>query len=266
MCGLCTEAGRFELCADCRERTGAGDFPLRRDALTLGELLRHSWTMYMQNVGAITLGLLLMFALSVVAGMISTLLALPFGDDPSIVLAINGVMFVPQLLLQGIVTLGLCAMSLSAAKGEMPTMDQLFGHYRRAFSWLLQLLALYLIMIPVAVVVAVPFFIFARAGELSTLGFVGFLLAAPLYVYLMLGLVFGPMQLVDDAQVGALSALAASWRLAAGKRALIFAAGVVVIVALGVGLLACGVGMVFSAGFGAVTLASLYLGLKNGHA
>jgi hypothetical protein len=270
MCRKCSEEGRFELCSACRERTGTGSFPLRRDNWTLGALMRHSYACYRRNLAAVTLAFIIVVAIVLAFNFVGTLVALAFPDQAFIGMIVSAVLFVPQVVLQGALSLGMIAVSLSAARGEAPSVGLIFSQFSRLGAWAIQSLVMYLAvfaaMLPIGVVIGVA--AFAGVMQDSTGAVIaGVLLGIPALiatVYVVLGMFFGNFELVHDQKIGALAALKSSWRIASGQRWAIVGCALVMAGLMVVGVLACLIGVVFTLGFSSVLFASLYLALKNG--
>ena len=80
----------------------------------------------------------------------------------------------------------------------------------------------------------------------------------------LLGIVFAVNELTYDDAVGVVESVVRSWRIASGRRWLIFAtlfiAGMVTLASL----MLCGVGVLFGGPFATLMMAALYLALRNG--
>lgn len=267
MCSVCSENGRLELCAACRERTGTGSFPLRRDGWTFSALMRHSYETYRSNLTTITLASLIVFAIIASLHVLGGLITLAFPDQMLVGAAVSLLLLIPQVIAQGALTLGMCAISIAAARGEKPDVSMLFGQLSRVGAWLAQSAVTYLVMLPAALLVGIPIGIMAVMGSdtgMLVAAVVGGVPAFIAMLYVLLGLIFGSVELVLDAKIGALAALKSSWRIAAGQRWSILGSGIVALGLMLAGAIACGIGFLFAAGFCSVMFASLFLALKNG--
>ncbi len=266
MCKQCTEGGRFETCSECRARTGTGGVTLRRDNWTLEAVMKHAYAAYRHNIGTLTVGVIIMIGvLTLFNGVTSG--AQAWLSDPTLILAVSVVMYVPQTLLQGLLTLGLLSMSLSAARGEQVELGQLFGQGERLGGWVVQLLFAYvplLLLLAIgAVIAALLKFDFDNASLLIALSAL-VLLSMPALLYFYFGLAFASTELVAQPQVSALTAVGNSWRMARGQRLMLVLCGLIVGALCFAGLIACFVGLLFAIGYAGVLFATLYLTLRNG--
>jgi len=265
MCRLCTEEGRFENCGACRARTGMGRFSQRRDNWTFEGVMRHAYAAYRQNFVSLTLAMVILFAVVIAMNAVGAGVqaALGEGDFGPVSMAL----FIVQTVIQGVLTLGLLSMSLSAARGEGASLNQLASGIRLVGGWLVQMLLAYL---PVALVAGLGAAIMAlfqfNLTNMTMLAMVGALalLAVPALVYFFLGVAFANTELVAEPKLGGVAALRNSLRIARGQRTMIFGCVMIISVVCMVGVMACLIGVLFAASYSAVLLATLYLALRNG--
>lgn len=228
--------------------------------------MRHSYGAYSRNAGSLTVGIVIMFGVISLFNGITSFAPLIF-SDPTWVMAISLVMFIPQTLVQGLLTLGLLSMALSAAKGERVELSQLFGQGKRLGGFIVQTLVVYLPFIPLGGLGFALAFIFGFEGSNPTM-WIAFgvfaLFAIPALIYFFLGIAFANTELVAQPHIGAISAVQNSFRIAAGQRWMIMLCGLIAGALMFAGLLACFVGVLFTMGYAAVMFATLYLTLRNG--
>jgi uncharacterized membrane protein len=266
MCAYCTEGGRFTQCAACRERTGTGGFPFDRNTYTFGGLFEVAWAQWKKSWLTLLLAILVTGGVPFLFSLMTTLLALPFADSPLTSGIIQGVMFVPQLVLQGWLTLGLLKISARVAMGEKPEFTELFSCWNRIGAWFVQILVLALVTTPPFLIIGgIVYGVSLASGTAAAI--TGVLLGIPLVIamiYASLGLAFANFELVMQPQVGAIGALYNSWNMSRGKRLDVFLVGITAAALYMAGIIACFVGALFSVGLASTLFACLYLALRNG--
>jgi uncharacterized membrane protein len=90
------------------------------------------------------------------------------------------------------------------------------------------------------------------------------LIFLPVYVYLVLGIVFAQTELAFNDESGPISALVYSWRIARGRRLRILGVSIVAgLIMLG-SMMLCGIGLFFGLPFATLLYVALYLALRNG--
>jgi hypothetical protein len=268
MCAVCSEGGRYTLCAACRERGGVGAFPFRRDAYTLGGLFDFGWKAYKQNWGVLTGGVAIFFVVvmgvSIPFAILQTLLG---GDNMATGIAVQAVSFIVQTLIQGVLSLGLFLMGLKAARGEKPQLADLFGGLPRLGTWIAQVLLIGAAITPVAALVGGGFALL-MPGLSGTTAFIAAavvgVLLLPVVLYFSLGVSFAAIEVVAQPSVGAVTSLRNSWAIVSGKRLEIFLFGMAAFVLYMAGFLACLIGVLFTMSYASVVYAAYYLALRNG--
>jgi len=266
MCSACTEDGRFETCAACRARTGMGRLTLRRDAWTFEAALRHAFAAYRQNFVTLTIAFVILCGVVILANSITGGVQTALSDS-GLSTVVSAALFLVDSLIQGLLTLGLLSMSLSAARGEGAELKQLFSGIKLWRGWLVQMGLVYL---PVVVLIGIAGGIVAlfqyqltNPTLLIILAALG-LTSAPALLYLFLGVAFGNTELVAEPALGGVGSLRNAWRIARGQRVMLFGAFALVFVLCTLGLLACLVGVLFAASYSAVFFSTLYLTLRDG--
>jgi hypothetical protein len=265
MCAVCSEGGRQALCMACRERSGVGSFPFRRDAYTLSALFEYAWNAYKQHwltlVGAVVIMFVTMFAISGIGSLIAFL----FTDHPVLMGIVQAIFAIPQLFFQGLFTIGILHVAIKVARGEPTEIADVFSPWRKLGSWLLQFLILFGVFFPlIAVVVGISVLLQQTTGSpgLATFGVMA--VAMPFMFYVMMGFAFGNLEIVAQPGVGALAGLRNSWAISRGKRLELVLIGLAAIALYIGGILACLVGALFTMTYAAVLFASYYLTLRNG--
>jgi hypothetical protein len=269
MCRLCSEDGKFEFCPACRARTGVGPFPLRRVDLRWAELLRFAFAAYRRRWLVLAAAALVAFVGMMLVQSAAFLLQMLLIDRVRLLLALQSLLVVPQVLLQGLLTLGWLDISLRAARGEPVEVGMLFGAWRRLGAFLLQMLAGLVVALPLLLLCCAPLFVaFVLMQGTSSLAVTAALACVPIGVagiyYVGLGLVFGSFELLTQPDLGALDALRNSWAIVRGQRLTLLLGAFVGFASVFAGFMLCGVGALFAYGFAGVLFACLYLGLRNG--
>jgi hypothetical protein len=265
MCNACTEGGRYPSCPACRERTGVGSFPFTRDNYTLSGLFSHAVNVYKQNWGVLAGAMILIFvALLVIGGFVAGM-AFLLKDSPVVVAVIQIVMYIPQLAIQGVGTLGILHLGIKAANGQKVELEDVFSTWRRLGTWIAQSFLTGALFLPVA---AVGAGIVAGAAALTNtnvplmvgLGLVVFVAV----MYLYMGLSFASCEIVAQPSLGAVAGMKNSWAIASGKRLDLILLGVVSLMLYVAGVIACVIGALFAIGLVTCLFATFYLTLRNG--
>lgn len=273
MCDVCTEGGRYYACAACRERGGVGTFPFTRDNYTFGGLLEFAWRTYKEHWLVLALAFLLsgiaFFSVSILPSLVSLL----FRDSPIVVALFQVVMTAPQIILQGIATLGCMHIGLKAVRGEKPEVGDLFAVWKRLGTWFAQSLIVGALFMPLVLVgVGAMMLVMPNALGLGEgFGVAGIIAALVIWMvvfaagaYLMMGVSFANLEIVAHPTVGAVAGLRNSWAIARGKRLEIFGLFMVTAALYLAGAIACLVGLLFTLGYALVLFAAFYLALRNG--
>jgi hypothetical protein len=270
MCQVCTEGGKFPVCPGCRARTGHGSFVLRRESLRWGELLRFSWGVYLKNwlvlTGAAFVALFGVFILQGASFALQGLLV----DQMALMLTLQAALVIPQILLQGLLTLGMLSLAVHAARGEPVRLGMLVTPWRKLPGFALQVLAIVAANLPVMALLTVPAFAltFLWGPDPSMAVFGASLLCLPLglfaFLYLGLGVAFSSLELVAQPEMDGLNGLRNAWSIARSERLAIFLGLLICGGLVWSGLVVC-VAPVFPAyALACVIFASLYLTLRNG--
>ena len=261
-------------------------FALRRQTVTLGDVVSKASDAWRRDLGtwvlATILSLLIGFglplALGLVVGALQLLIVGTAGSSAgnAIVQGLNlGVQGI-QTIVQGVLGMGFWAMAIHALHGRAAPIGALFSQIPKALKYLLQVLAIWL---PIGLV-------FGGIGAAVFYGAVGSLdrnmpledalaeagpamsiyavIALPLLIYVVLGVIFAPIELTYDDASGPIEAIKNSWRIADGKRWLILGTAVVAGLIAATSMLLCGVGFLFGAPLATLMLTALYLALRNG--
>jgi hypothetical protein len=269
MCETCTEHGKYDTCEGCRTRAGLGAFPFRRDRFTWGALLSHAFGVYKRNFAVLIAATLIAVAAVMLLQGLTFVVAAALAGEPLIMALLQAILVVPQVIVQGMTTLGVLDISVRVARGEPANVSMLLGSWRKLGKFLLQNLLVYAAMFPAMLVFAIPalavVFLMAESPALA-IGIAA--LTTPLVffgvVYIGLGLAFASMEIVARDDVGAIEGIKNSWAIVRSQRLAVLLGLILCALACFAGLLACGVGIIFALGFASVLYATVYLTLRNG--
>lgn len=266
MCAVCSENGRHTQCAACRERTGVGTFPFTRNSYTFSALFDWGWNAYKKHWLTFALALFIagigIFGFSI----LGTVLSIPFADDMPAMMAIRFGLMVPQMLVQGVATIGLMRMSIKAVRGEPVQLSDVFSGYDRLGAWFVQAVTPAVFFVPLVGVVGGLVYLASLASTGAAIG-AGVILGVPAVAamfYIGLGLAFANPEIAAQREVGAIAGLTNSWKMSKGHRGNVFLVALVVVALYGAGLMACFVGALFTLGIALCLFASLYVALRNG--
>ncbi len=262
-------------------------FTLTRDRVHLADLLSRASEAWSRDLGNWVLAMLLYwllgmgipFALSLAWGLVSAFQQ--SGADQGATFAtvdiiVQVVLFLIQLVLSGVFSLGLWAMAVRGLHGKRATVGALFSQLSKIGKYIVQALAVslgaVLIVLPIVVIV---WLVFVGPVDLETpmseiiddagrpLGFATLVLL-PVYVYIVSGIAFIQAELAFNDDAGPIEAIVYSWRIARGKRWPIIGVGSIALLIVAGSAMFCGVGLLFGAPLAILLFAALYLGLRNG--
>ncbi len=261
-------------------------FDIHRDNITLTGLLAHASEAWSRDLASWVLAMILyLIGMGVVVGaqiawgLVSGFQELS-GDGSPAIAALDTVMDVFFQLLQtvvsGVFTLGFVAMAVRALNGKKANIGALFSQLSKVWKIVVQsivvVLGIALIILPIVVIIILMFVgpvtldtpmseITDKAGRPFAIAGLVFL---PIYVYILLGILFAQSELAFNDDSGPISAIVYSWRIARGRRLRIFSVGMVAaLIMLGSAML-CGIGLLFGLPFATLLFVALYLALRNG--
>jgi hypothetical protein len=262
-------------------------FALSRDSVTLTDLLSKASNAWSRDLATWVLAMLLYwllgfgipFALNVVWTFF-TALQEGSGEAGAAFTAVNvivqAVMYLIQLALSAIFTLGVWAMVVRGLHGEPMSVGVLFSQLSKIWKYVLQSLAVLvgaiLVLLPLVVIILLLFVgpvdlntpmneIIDDAGRPFAIALAALL---PVYVYVATGIAFMQAELAFNDDAGPIDAVLYSWRIARGKRWRIIGVGLLAgLIAVGSAML-CGIGLLFGAPLSALLFGALYLALRQG--
>ncbi len=274
-CAECTEEGT-DRCPTCRERTGWVALPFDRTNWTLSGVFNLAMDAFRRHVRRFVSWGVLMVLFSFV---------IPFGtqfagglagaflrEDSLLAIALVMLLGFSSQLLGLFVQFGMLLVALDTLQGRSRSWGQTFGYaLRRMF---VALAAWFLLSLPgvlfaaLLVAVAVVFRISPLQAEngfvFFLLVFGGMLFLFPLALWLMVRFAFLNQEVLFDPSCGPVEALRRSWRLTEGQW---FKALLVLLfsgVVSSAGMVACIVGIAFSAPLGALMQVVAFLALRRG--
>jgi hypothetical protein len=258
-------------------------FPLTRDGYNLSDLLSRASEAWSRDLGAWVLAMVLYVligfgiptALAFFTGFFGEFQGSGSGWS-GLRVTLEAATQIIQLVLNAIFTLGFWAMALRGLHGKPARVGVLFSQLSKIWKYILQSLALGLgLVLIVAPILLIIFLAFVgpvdRATPMSEIWesagmplAITFAVGAPVYIYVILGLVFAQVELAFNDDAGPIEAIVFSWRIARGKRWSILGVGFISIMIFSGSLMLCGIGVLFGAPFATLLLGALYLGLRQG--
>lgn len=268
-------------------RPALAGFALSRDTVTLTDLLSKASSAWSRDLATWVLAMLLYwllgfgipFALNVVWGIFSAFQE-GSGEASAAFTAVNVivqiVMYLVQLVLSAVFTLGIWAMAIRGLQGEPMSVAVIFSQLSKIWKYILQSLAVLLgamlILLPLVLIILLMFVgpvdldtpmneIVDDAGGPFLIAFAVLL---PVYIYVATGIAFMQAELAFNDDAGPIDAVLYSWRIAHGKRWRIIGVGLLAsLIAAGSAML-CGIGLLFGAPLSALLFGALYLALREG--
>ena len=268
-------------------RPALAGFALSRDTVTLTDLLSKASSAWSRDLATWVLAMLLYwllgfgipFALNVVWGIFSAFQE-GSGEASAAFTAVNVivqiVMYLVQLVLSAVFTLGIWAMAIRGLEGEPMSVGVIFSQLSKIWKYILQSLAVLLgamlILLPLVLIILLMFVgpvdldtpmneIIDDAGGPFLIAFAVLL---PVYIYIATGIAFMQAELAFNDDAGPIDAVLYSWRIARGKRWRIIGVGLLAsFIAAGSAML-CGIGLLFGAPLSALLFGALYLALRDG--
>ena len=223
VCDGCTEQGRYAECLACRERGGFA-FRLTRDAWTIPDLARQAWATLKRNWVTLVPALFIMgLAFMLLGGAQGAVQIAVLGIQSSqtpfamkSVLLSSGLGLVLSLLVTPMLV-GYIELCLHALRGRPVSVGTMFAPYAR-FGTVATLVVGFSAIGLVYNLMLSSFFADSNLLQFYARSWMWGPLAAPIFLYVGIGIGFAYVVLADDPKAGALEALTRSWRIASGKR------------------------------------------------
>ncbi|RKH46687.1 hypothetical protein [Corallococcus llansteffanensis] len=284
MCDTCSEGGTSSRCPTCRERHGL-TFPLHRDNWSVSALWDVCWAAFQREWGMLSLAVLISLGVS---GGSQLLVNVGLGigaaaDSPVLIGVLGGAGFLAQLVVQGLVQLGLLRVCFDVLQGGRADVARLFSQMHKVIPYLLTLLVIFaIVVVPMIIVGMLGFLAVLGTGAMSglsadasssevmnllgpVLGVVALLSVVMLFplVYVLLPLYFVQPELTyEEVPPSPLALLRRCWELARGQRLAMLGVGLITAVLMIGGLIACCVGLIPAMGLGQLLIAGMYLALR----
>lgn len=285
MCFVCSEQGTHTLCPTCRERTRRSAFPLRRDTWSFGALWNYCLEAFKRDWLMLSLSMLVSMAVGIAAQLLGNLIG-PLAsvvDSWAVVVLFGLVAFVVQIVVQGVMGLGMQRVVLDVLEGGRADIGRLFSQLNKAGQYLIAVLLIIVgFALPLMLVFGLLMVVGLVAGGLSVgeitgggafesqgMLVVGVLTGAGLVTFI-LGIYFGlPLYLLQaemahNEEVSAVQALRNCYTLARGERLSLLGVMIVAGLVSMLGLVACCVGVIPTLALGQTLVGGLYLALRNG--
>ena len=256
-------------------------FPLTRTDYSLSDLLSRASEAWSRDLGAWVLAVVLYVLIGIGIPMMLGFFTGFFGGFQGsgwsgLRITIEAATQIIQLVLSAIFTLGFWAMALRGLHGEPARVGALFSQLSKIWKYILQSLALGLgFLLIIAPIIVIIFLAFVGPVDRSTpmseivesAGMplaITVVVAAPLYIYAILGLVFAQVELAFNDDAGPIDAIIYSWRIARGKRWSILGVLLISTLIFMGSLMLCGIGVLFGAPLATLLTGALYLALRQG--
>ncbi len=288
MCASCCDSGRRARCPSCVQLGGDG-FPFSRNDFDLSRLFTFVWQAFQRELPMLILTGLVVIGGQIVGSVLSQIVQAIAGGIGSGIggektgvatTLLASVIVLPfSTVLQGLLTMGSFRMYLDVLLGKKADFARVFSQVGKLGQYVVQLLAIGVLVIPAVLAMGVVFGISLVVGgvglthadkmfdRMNGFGIAVLVLGAiVLYVaiiFFTLSVIFAQMELVYGGCSG-VEALQRTWSLASGNRLTILGylmvSGLIAIVSIA----ACCVG--FLAGFplSQMLLVGLYLSLRKG--
>jgi len=272
MCSTCAEGGTQTLCPTCQQRLGVGHaFPLNRENWSFSALWDYCFEIFKREWLMLGVTMLIFFGISGAAQFLLNLLPLVgkvlHSEVLSVILSISAAILVQAV--QGVLGLGIMKMVFDLLQGQSLDIGRLFSQLHKV--WVVfgaTLLIAVMIFVPMGLVGLILGVAKVAGGmewrSLLPLGIgLGVLLLVPLiYFTLPFFLLQADIAYNDDASP--LQALRNCYAYARGERLSIFGVGLVGLLVVLVGFMACCVGILPAMGMYYLLIGGLYLALRNG--
>ncbi|SEU29957.1 hypothetical protein [Stigmatella erecta] len=282
MCATCMEGGRQSSCPTCRARTGGREFPFTRDTWSLSGLWDYCFEIFKREWVMISVSVLVVLGCTLIAQLVGNVLPMMGQALDSMVLTVGLTVlsFLVQNVVQGLLGLGLMRMLLDVLHGQRADIGRLFSQFHKLGVYFVTLLILFVgifvlfgILAGILFVIAVPLGTFPSSFDevawdstrLVAAVCVG-ALSVPVLVYFTLPLYLLQPELAYEEHPSAMQALRNCYAYMRGQRLAAVGFGLMNMVLLLVGLLACCVGFFPALGMSYLLLAALYLSLRSGDA
>ncbi|WP_244237920.1 hypothetical protein [Corallococcus terminator] len=247
------------------------------------------WPVFQREWGMLSLGVLITIGVSFGAQLLVSL-GQGIGsalDSTALAVLLSLVGFAAQLVVQGLVQLGLLRMCFDVLQGGRADVARLFSQMHKVGPYLLTMLVVIaIIVVPLLILGALGFLVAMGAGfadampwntgadmssaerwdavapVLAVMGGVAAVLFVP-FIYVVLPLYFIQPELAyEDVPPGPLQVLRRCWEYARGQRLAMVGMGFIVGCIAIAGLVACCVGLIPASALSQLLIAGMYLALR----
>ena len=272
MCSTCAEGGAQTLCPTCQQRLGMSQaFPLNRENWSFSALWDYCFELFKREWLMLSVVMLIFFGISGIAQFLSNLLPVLakalHSEVLSAILSVGAAIVVQAV--QGVLGLGIMKMMFDLLQGQKLDIGRLFSQLHKVWVVLgATLLIALMVAVPFGLIGFIVVIAKVAAGmewrSLLPLGIgLGVLALVPL-IYFTLPFYLLQADIAYNDDVSPMQALRNCYAYARGERLSIFGVGLVGLLLVLVGLMACCVGMLPAMGMNYLLIAGLYLALRNG--
>ncbi len=285
MCEICSQRGSQKFCPTCRQRTGDAVFPLRRDTWSISALWDYCFEAFKRDWLMLSVAMLVGVSVTTVANFAGNIAGVVMQATDSFVIigALLLISVFVQVVVQGVMGLGMMRVAFDVLEGGGVDIGRLFSQWTKAGRYVVTMFLVFVVLVlPLMLLFFVLAFIGMMAGGVSmadiasgsifgsneTVGLVAFVGASLVTfvpaIYFVIPLYLLQAELAFNDDVTPVQALRNCYALARGQRLSIV--GVLLIAGLVglVGLLACCVGILPAYGLIQLLVGGLYLALRNG--
>jgi uncharacterized membrane protein len=225
-----------------------------------------NWPLLLVTFGS---GLLLIYGTTFAGEALFMALASRQGSDAALLSPLHParlVFMVVGTILQLSAQLVLTGVCLDLLRGEQPGLPVALQRLRRLPSAFLQMVVMYA---AIALDFALHYALYMALGGLEAgwtplwVVIVTWLIGTPLRIYVFLGVVFSQLVLLVDPHANAITAFASSWRIASGHRFEVLGIGVVALLIVALGVIACCVGLLVALPVASLLYCALFLALST---
>ncbi len=273
MCTDCNQQGAARNCPTCRQLLQGGTFPLSRSTFSFDGLWNHSFALFKKQWVLLSLVQLIVFGINFAFSMVQQGSALLEGKAAIVFLVVT---YVASILVQGALTLGSYKVAIVAHETGQVDMALIGSQFKRLLAYVGMIIVMGFIylaaMIPTFLISGAVLFatkgsqsidqMFQGSGGILTV--IVFGLGATATMVALLPLTFAPIELAHDERCGPIEAIGRAWRVGSGFRGHTIITGLVSILVLIVGVLACCIGLLPAAGLVTLLFTGLYLAARKG--
>ena len=261
-------------------------FKLSRETVTLGDVVAAASDAWRRDIGTWVLATVLLIFISyglplvleLIVGVMGALVP-EDGSNEALRAITKGLEIgvqILQVIVGGVLTMGFWAMTIHALHGRPAPIAALFSQISKAVRYVVQQIVVFIVpafVLGLIAALVVPAFVHdvdldmpldEAYRRFAPALWVILAVATPILTYVFLGIAFAVNELTFDDRVGALEAVARSWRIVRGHRWLVLGTLIIAGIIAMASLALCFVGFLFGGPFASLMVSALYLALRDG--